>query len=327
MMDALPDKLISIVFDYLNVLDLISCRLVNKQFRSLIDAVKPTELIVDKNWSPLDDETKWYMTNDHLNLRNRIFISSPLLLQSFPFDLSKLRRLKINFLLNCNRFDFAFFDRLVDLEHLEIHSITRFLDDQVGQRVLVLRSVKVLYIEKVFDHLRIAAPRLKLSKLFCRNGKRLIELLRPRSVERPVVESMDTSTETSCESIPNTNCKFGGNTVNRNSNNEMSPGECGQLSIQRFIENLEHAYRCRETNCASKSCERIKRVLSHNRTCKMKSPNDHSKCSICAQLISLCNYHAKQCIEPSCELPYCIKFKIRVPLEQMMESMSIDPQS
>lgn len=87
-------------------------------------------------------------------------------------------------------------------------------------------------------------------------------------------------------------------------------------SIQRCIASLVHACQCRNANCCQPSCQRMKRVVTHAKSCKRKTNNG---CHICKQLIALCVYHAKHCQEAKCLVPYCpnIKAKLRqTQLEQ-----------
>ncbi len=68
--------------------------------------------------------------------------------------------------------------------------------------------------------------------------------------------------------------------------------EARKLSIQRCIQSLVHACQCRDANCRLPSCQRMKRVVTHTKACKMKV---NGNCPICKQLIALCFYHAKYC--------------------------------
>ena len=78
-----------------------------------------------------------------------------------------------------------------------------------------------------------------------------------------------------------------------NENGETNPQEARLQSIQRCIHSLVHACQCRDANCRLPSCQKMKRVVSHTRTCKRKKS---SGCPVCKQLIALCCYHAKHCM-------------------------------
>merc|ERR550539_836824 len=85
-------------------------------------------------------------------------------------------------------------------------------------------------------------------------------------------------------------------------------------AIQRCINSLVHACQCRDANCRSPSCQKMKRVVSHTRQCKRKS---NGGCPICKQLIALCCYHAKLCQEPTCAVPFCQTIKQKLKEEQV----------
>lgn len=105
-----------------------------------------------------------------------------------------------------------------------------------------------------------------------------------------------------------------------NSNNETSPAECRRLTIQRCIQSLVHACQCRDANCRSQSCQRMKRVVGHAKVCKKKSQNQNqNNCSICKQLIALCCYHAKHCTEQKCLVPYCVNFKNKLQQQKLQQ--------
>lgn len=73
---------------------------------------------------------------------------------------------------------------------------------------------------------------------------------------------------------------------------QTNPQESRRLSIQRCIQSLVHACQCRDANCRLPSCQKMKRVVQHAKSCKRKT---NGGCPICKQLIALCCYHAKHC--------------------------------
>ncbi|KAI8486761.1 hypothetical protein Bbelb_355090 [Branchiostoma belcheri] len=81
------------------------------------------------------------------------------------------------------------------------------------------------------------------------------------------------------------------------SQSNQSPQEARRLSIQRCIQSLVHACQCRDANCRLPSCQKMKRVVQHTKSCKRKT---NGGCPICKQLIALCCYHAKHCQEQKC---------------------------
>lgn len=112
------------------------------------------------------------------------------------------------------------------------------------------------------------------------------------------------------------------------SNAATSPGESRRLSIQRCIQSLVHACQCRDANCRLPSCHKMKRVVTHAKTCKRKggavpgAPGGASGapgCPICKQLIALCCYHAKHCNEAKCTVPYCVNIKQKLKQQQLQQ--------
>ncbi|TNM96671.1 hypothetical protein fugu_014827 [Takifugu bimaculatus] len=51
----------------------------------------------------------------------------------------------------------------------------------------------------------------------------------------------------------------------------QSPGDSRRLSIQRCIQSLVHACQCRNANCSLPSCQKMKRVVQHTKSCKRKT--------------------------------------------------------
>merc|ERR1719412_842363 len=89
-------------------------------------------------------------------------------------------------------------------------------------------------------------------------------------------------------------------------------------AIQRCINSLVHACQCRDANCRSPSCHKMKRVVSHTRQCKRKS---NGGCPICKQLIALCCYHAKVCQEAKCPVPFCQSIKQKLKQQQLQQRL------
>ena len=71
-----------------------------------------------------------------------------------------------------------------------------------------------------------------------------------------------------------------------------NPGAARKKSIQRCIQSLVHACQCKDANCRLQSCQKMKRIVGHTKTCKRKT---NGVCPICKQLIALCFHHAKHC--------------------------------
>lgn len=95
--------------------------------------------------------------------------------------------------------------------------------------------------------------------------------------------------------------KLDDGTAPRDPTRNNDPQESGVQSIQRCIQSLLHASQCPDPVCTLGTCSKMKRVLIHSNTCGKKSSGGYS---ICKQLIALCCYHAKQCNEQDCLVPF-----------------------
>ncbi|XP_055355018.1 protein cbp-1-like [Paramacrobiotus metropolitanus] len=72
--------------------------------------------------------------------------------------------------------------------------------------------------------------------------------------------------------------------------------------VERLLQTLLHVGYCHSDTCSVRACQNIKRLISHTRTCQLKFTEE---CSLCWPLIALCCYHAKQCNECQCLVPFC----------------------
>lgn len=98
----------------------------------------------------------------------------------------------------------------------------------------------------------------------------------------------------------------------------QNPQESRRASIQRCIQSLVHACQCRDANCRQSSCQKMKRVVAHTKTCKRKT---NGVCPICKQLIALCCYHAKHCQETKCPVPFCVNIKQKLRQQQLQHRL------
>ncbi|KAF7647120.1 hypothetical protein LDENG_00177250 [Lucifuga dentata] len=105
---------------------------------------------------------------------------------------------------------------------------------------------------------------------------------------------------------------------NQTATTTQSPGDSRRLSIQRCIQSLVHACQCRNANCSLPSCQKMKRVVQHTKSCKRKT---NGGCPICKQLIALCCYHAKHCQENKCPVPFCLNIKHKLRQQQLQHRL------
>ena len=99
---------------------------------------------------------------------------------------------------------------------------------------------------------------------------------------------------------------------------QQSPQDARKRSIQRCINSLLHACQCRDINCRMPSCNKMKRIVTHTKSCKRKT---NGGCPICKQLIALCCYHAKYCQENKCPVPFCPSIKVRLKQQQLQQRL------
>ncbi|KAF0295122.1 Histone acetyltransferase p300 [Amphibalanus amphitrite] len=89
-------------------------------------------------------------------------------------------------------------------------------------------------------------------------------------------------------------------------------------SLERCIKSLVHSCQCRDANCRQQSCQKMKRVVSHTKSCRKKV---NGGCPICKQLVAVCCYHAKCCKEDKCMVPFCGSIKSRLAQQQMQAQL------
>ena len=90
--------------------------------------------------------------------------------------------------------------------------------------------------------------------------------------------------------------------------------EVRRQSLERCIKSLVHSCQCRNANCGLQSCLKMRRIVSHTKSCRKKG---NGGCPICKQLLALCFYHAKLCKEDKCMVPFCSSIKARLAHQQM----------
>ena len=91
------------------------------------------------------------------------------------------------------------------------------------------------------------------------------------------------------------------------------PKEAQNRAIQRVIQFLVHAAQCRDKNCKSPTCAKMKRIMFHVRGCK--------QCGVCRQFLSLCLHHAKTCKSSNCPVPLCANLKKHILEKQRQTSI------
>ena len=59
--------------------------------------------------------------------------------------------------------------------------------------------------------------------------------------------------------------------------------------------------------------------MAHTRCCRRKT---NGGCPVCKQLIALCCYHAKHCVETKCPVPFCVTIKQKLQQQQLQQRMA-----
>lgn len=82
--------------------------------------------------------------------------------------------------------------------------------------------------------------------------------------------------------------------------------ETNQQIIERNNLSLVHSWSCSEIQCRQLSCLKMKRILSHVRSCGLKS---NVQCSTCRKITALCCFHANKCADDKCPITFCEKIR------------------
>lgn len=81
-----------------------------------------------------------------------------------------------------------------------------------------------------------------------------------------------------------------------------------QRSIQLHMTLLLHAATCKSQKCASANCAKMKGLLKHGSSCKVKA---NGGCHVCKRIWALLQIHARQCKEDNCPVPNCMAIRER----------------
>lgn len=92
---------------------------------------------------------------------------------------------------------------------------------------------------------------------------------------------------------------------------EADAKELRKQAIRSEVRKMEHACQCRVDNCQFPGCQKLKRVISHAKRCKVEKRV--VSCGVCKQVVALNCFHAESCEEKKCLVPFCpaIQFKMR----------------
>lgn len=186
-MDSLPIELIPFIFQHLSIKDLAQCRSTCKKLRYFADRTKLSELFINDEDELISFSTEWHYTAREINVKNMINIADFHLLKLFPFDLSHLSRLIINFSRPYSKFDVNFVNKLERLSHLEIWNLgdpESSLQDSARARLkLKLDQLKICYIGCVSLRVLIESE-MEVLFLYPENfGVNAVEFSNPQSIK------------------------------------------------------------------------------------------------------------------------------------------------
>ena len=99
----------------------------------------------------------------------------------------------------------------------------------------------------------------------------------------------------------------------------QNTAEARHSSIQYFNQSLMHASQCHDANCQLVNCQTMKHLMAHSRSCEQKASGG---CPVCKQLMALCSYHAKHCLESNCPVPFCVTIKRKLQQQQQRLPMT-----
>ncbi|OAF69758.1 hypothetical protein A3Q56_02475 [Intoshia linei] len=82
-----------------------------------------------------------------------------------------------------------------------------------------------------------------------------------------------------------------------------------EQTLKKVLESLNHAARCRDANCRTTGCGRLKHSIQHFNLCGAVGSN--SDCQSCKRFVYLCWYHAKYCKDVRCVVPLCTRLQVK----------------
>lgn len=86
--------------------------------------------------------------------------------------------------------------------------------------------------------------------------------------------------------------------------------------MQRTMQLLVHASACRDGNCPSTNCNKVKMLFHHGVNCQVRVTGG---CQTCKRMWALLHLHARQCQQTQCPVPRCrdLKATVRRAQQQM----------
>ena len=180
-MNELPNELIQLIFNHVDLIDLVkNCKLVQKRWIRLIDAMKFDELIINFNKFSTNH---WFYFYKSINAKYIVQCNMPKCFKSLSFKnhYVRLKRLKIDCLLN--DFDIEQLNFFSKLEHLQILSFLELDED----KKLILSNLKILKLSMCSNY-KLTIDAVKLEVLNC-NHLFQIQLAHANSIRQLEIEN------------------------------------------------------------------------------------------------------------------------------------------
>jgi hypothetical protein len=92
-------------------------------------------------------------------------------------------------------------------------------------------------------------------------------------------------------------------------------------SIALHMTLLLHASTCRSTTCNSANCAKMKGLLNHGASCKIKA---HGGCNVCKRIWALLQIHARQCKTDNCPVFNCLAIREKFKQLQLQQQAMDD---
>lgn len=109
---------------------------------------------------------------------------------------------------------------------------------------------------------------------------------------------------------------------NKSSNPASSPEERErrQRVMEGHVRLLEHACYCQDEACTTQSCDKMKLLVNHFRTCK----ESKTACQWCKRILLLVRLHAQRCITEKCQVAACSLLQERIRMLQQQQQLMDD---
>ena len=83
--------------------------------------------------------------------------------------------------------------------------------------------------------------------------------------------------------------------------------------LRRTMQLLVHTSQCKDPNCGSQNCKRVKMLFKHGLECKVKYQGG---CNLCRRMWALLQIHAKSCRVENCPVPRCLDLRAHARRQQ-----------